>query len=100
MLTKKEIIKKIENNKETIKSFGVKKITLIGSYARGDAKPNSDIDFIIEFKSKRGLFDDYVHLLHFLQDLFKKEIDLGEEHLLREELKEFILGGNKIEAKI
>ena len=47
-----------------------------------------------------GSFDDYVHLLQFLRDLFDKEVDLGEERFLREELKQSILGGEKIEAKL
>ncbi len=100
MLTKEEIIKKIELNKDKIRSFGVKKLTLIGSYAQGNPSKDSDIDFLVEFKKRRGLFDDYAHLLHFLEDLLKKEIDLGDEHLIREELREFILGGQKVEAKI
>ena len=100
MLTKEEIIEKVELNKEKIRSFGVKKLTLFGSYARGEAKKNSDIDFLVEFKKGRGLFDDYVHLLHLLEDLFKKKIDIGEPHLLRGIFKESIFGGTKIEAKI
>ena len=100
MLTKEEIMKKIEQNKDKIRSFGVTKLTLIGSYAYGEQTKDSDIDFLVEFKKGRGLFDDYVHLLHFLEDLFKIEIDLGDQHLVRDELKEFILGGKKVEAKI
>lgn len=100
MLNKEQIIKKIEQNKDKIKAFGVKKLALIGSYARNEANEKSDIDFLVEFKQGRGLFDDYAHLLQFLRDLFGKEIDLGEKHLLREELKPYILGGKKIEAKI
>lgn len=100
LLTKKEIILKLEENKDKIKSLGVKKITLFGSYASDKAKPESDLDFLVEFEKGRGLFDDYVKLLHFLEDLFKKEVDLGEEHLLKEELRPYILGGKKIEARI
>ncbi len=100
ILTKKEIILRLEQNKEKIKSLGVKKITLFGSYASSKAKPESDLDFLVKFDKGRGLFDDYIKLLHFLEDLFKKEVDLGEEHLLREELKPYILGGKKIEARI
>ena len=54
----------------------------------------------MEFKKGRGLFDDYVNLLHFLEDLLSKNIDLGEKHLIREELKEYILRGKQIEAQI
>jgi len=103
ILNKETIIQKIEENREKIKSFGVKKLTLIGSYAHDEAKHESDIDFLVEFEKGRGLFDDYVHCLQFLRDLFGKEIDMGEKRLLREELKPNILGGlggKKIEAKL
>jgi uncharacterized protein len=100
MLSKEEILQKIGQNKKKIKSFGVKNLTLIGSYAHDEAKHESDIDFLVEFEKGRGLFDDYVHCLQFLRDLFGKEIDLGEKQLLREELKPNILGGKKIEAKL
>ena len=63
---------------------------LFGSYARNEGREDSDIDFLVEFEEGRGLFDDFVHLLHLLKDLFGKEIDMGEEHLLREELKPHI----------
>jgi len=100
MLTEDEIIRKIEFHREAIRGFGVKKIVLIGSYAAGRASKESDIDFLVYFQKGRGLFDDFVHLHQYLRDLFKREIDLGEEGLLREELKEAILGGKRLEAKI
>jgi uncharacterized protein len=100
MLNKENIIQKIEENRKKIKSFGVKKLALMGSYASGSSKDKSDIDFLVEFEKGRGLFDDYVHLLQFLRDLFGKKIDLGEKRLLREEIKSNILGGKKIEAKL
>jgi len=100
MLTQQKIIKTIEQNKKQIREFGVKSIALFGSYAHKSAKKKSDIDFLVEFKRGRGLFDDYIGLYHLLEDLFKKKIDLVEKHLVREELKKEIIGGKKIEAKI
>ena len=100
MLTKKQVVDKLEKNKKKIKSFGVEEIFLVGSYATGSATENSDIDFVVEFDNGRGLFDDFVHLRQFLQDLFGKEIDLGEKHLIREELVPFIFGGEQVEARI
>jgi len=100
MLNKEKIIQKIEQNKGKVRSFGVKKLVLIGSYARNEATNDSDIDFLVEFKQGRGLFDDYVHLLHFLEDLFGNNIDLVKSSLIREELKPYILEGKKIEARI
>ncbi len=100
MLNKEQIIKKIEQTKDKIKSFGVKKLALIGSYARNEANEQSDIDFLVEFEQGRGLFDDYTNLLQFLRDLLGKEIDLVKPYLIRKELKQSILGGKKIEAEI
>jgi uncharacterized protein len=100
MLTSNEIIDEIERNKEKIRLFGVTALTLVGSYARNEANENSDIDFVVEFAQGRGLFDDYVHLVQFLEDLFKKKIEVGERKLIKKELEPFILEGKKIEAKI
>ena len=100
MLKQNEIIRKIEENKKTIRAFGVRELILIGSYARGDAGKDSDIDFVVEFESGRGLFDDYVHLVQFLKDLLEKNVDMGDKHLIRKELLSAMLRGKKIEAKI
>lgn len=100
LLTEEKIMHMIEKHKEKIKSFGVKKLTLFGSYASGNATPSSDIDFLVEFEKGRGLYDDYVKLLQLLENLFGKKIDLVKPHLIREELKESILGGKKIATKL
>ena len=99
-LTSRIIIKKLEKEKNKLKERGVKKIGLFGSYAKDNQTSSSDIDFLVEFEEGRWLFDDFIHLVHFLKDLLGKGIDLGEEHLLREELKSYILEGEKVEAKI
>ena len=41
-------------------------IFICNTVAAGQAKEDSDIDFLVEFKKGRGLFDDFIHLLHFL----------------------------------
>ena len=95
-----KILREIEARRKEIRKFGVKKLVLIGSYANNTAHGNSDIDLLVEFKEGRGLFDDYVHLSQFLRGLFKKEVDIGDAHLIRDEIKQSILGGKKFEAKI
>lgn len=99
-LTAKEIIKKIEFHKSELKQFGVKKLGLFGSYAKGTAKKDSDLDFLVEFKDGRGLFDDYMGLMHLLKGMFKKDVDLVKTKLVKEALKESILEGKRYEAEI
>lgn len=100
MLNKKIILSKLEENAGKIKSFGIKEISLFGSYAKEEQKNGSDIDFLVQFDKGRGLFKDYIGLLHFLEDLFDKKIDIGEYNKIREELKDSIIKGVKYEAKI
>lgn len=99
-LNKDIILKKIEENKEKIRSFGVKSLKLFGSYAKGTQKKDSDIDFLVEFEEGRGLFDDKVGLLLMFEELFNKEIDLVKPNKIREELREYILNGEQYAAKI
>ncbi len=100
MLTKDQIMRKLQQNREKIRSFGVKRLTLFGSYAAGTAKNTSDIDFLVEFAPARGLYDDYTGLLSLLFNMFDKRVDLVKTTLIREELRSSILEGTQIEAQI
>jgi predicted nucleotidyltransferase len=37
--------------------YRVKKIAIFGSYARGEAKPESDVDILVEFSERKSLLD-------------------------------------------
>src|SRR3989344_939008 len=100
MVKAKEIIASVEKHNEEIRAFGVKSLTLFGSYARDQATVKSDVDFLVEFNQGRGGYDDYVGLLELLQKAMGKKVDLVKRHLVREELRPFILGGVKVEASI
>jgi len=38
-----------------LKKHGAKKISIFGSYVRGEATPESDLDIIVEFELPKGL---------------------------------------------
>ena len=47
----KDVIKQLKTlNQQLNKDFGVSKIGVFGSYARGKEKKNSDIDVLVEFE--------------------------------------------------
>ena len=71
---KREILKALSAHQAKIKSFGVKRLSLFGSSARGDQTPQSDLDFIAEFEKKS--FDSYMDLKFFLEDLLDRPVDL------------------------
>ncbi len=73
-LTDTVILETLEKNKEILKKYGVKKIGLFGSFARGEQKKNSDIDFLVEFENPN--FDDFMNLVFYLEDLFDRKVEL------------------------
>lgn len=84
-----EILKRYES---TIKEkFHVRKIGVFGSFARGEEKEGSDIDVLIELEDRYETFDNFMDLKFFLEDLFKREVDLVTVEALRPQLKDDIM---------
>ena len=54
---------------------GVKKASLFGSAARGEAKKGSDIDLIVEFKGRKSLLD-LAGLKQELEKVLGKRVDV------------------------
>jgi hypothetical protein len=80
-----------ENEDHMIESFGVKKIGLFGSFARGEGRIDSDIDVLVEFREGQKTFDNYMELKFYLEDLFKRDVDLVLETSIKPRLKDYIL---------
>ncbi len=63
---------------------------LFGSVARGEAQPDSDIDFLVEMESDRSLLDR-IALIQDLEDLLGKKVDVATVKGLREVWRDRIL---------
>lgn len=72
--SKKDILEALGANEAKIKGFGVRSLSLFGSYVRGENTPASDLDFVVEFEKKS--FDSYMDLKLFLEELFDRPVDL------------------------
>jgi predicted nucleotidyltransferase len=70
-----EIIDQLKSHAQEIKAcFGVKRIGLFGSFARGEQKESSDIDVLVEFE--KPTFRNFMDLSFYLEDLFGRRVDL------------------------
>ena len=78
-----------------LKKCGVKKISIFGSYVRGEATPESDLDIIVDF-------DEGISLL----DIVGFELDLSEilgisvELLTEKSISPYIIDDVLTEAKV
>uniref|UniRef100_A0A7C4VRS0 Polymerase nucleotidyl transferase domain-containing protein n=1 Tax=Desulfatirhabdium butyrativorans TaxID=340467 RepID=A0A7C4VRS0_9BACT len=76
-MNKDEIIVFLKENKPYIEQqFGVVRIGLFGSYVRGNAHEDSDIDIAVEMRDEH-IFRNFFSLERYLKEHLKKEIDLG-----------------------
>lgn len=91
LLTKKGILRRLEENREKIREYGIKRIGVFGSYVRDEQKEKSDLDVLIEFEKDKITFDNYMHLKFFIEDLFKCKTDLVILDDLKPRLKPYIL---------
>jgi len=69
-----EILRKLEENRKTIRGFGVRSLGIFGSYARGEQRETSDMDFLVEFDD--ATLRNYLNLKDFLEQLFGRPVDL------------------------
>ena len=88
-MTRDEILKKLEENFETIRGFDVRSLGIFGSYAREEQSEASDMDFLVEFD--RATFDNYFDLKFFLEDLFGRKVDLVIKDTIKPRIRSTIL---------
>ena len=63
------------SRQEIIERFGVRSLSLFGSVARDEARPDSDVDVLVEFNGPTT-FDSHMGLLLFLEDLLGRHVDV------------------------
>ncbi len=70
--------------------YGVVDLALFGSTVRDEAGPESDIDILVSLRGARGWRSGYSGVLHYLEDLFGRRIDLVVDRDVRAELRPYI----------
>ena len=88
-----EIKKRLHNEKPFLyEKYGVTEIGVFGSYVRGEQKPDSDIDILIELTDPPRLdLLDLVGLEYYLSDLLGRKADVAIKKNLRKRIGKRIL---------
>jgi len=89
-MSKDEIIARLKAQQARIKSFGVKSLAIFGSVARNEAKPESDLDLLVEFEEKIT-FDRYMDLKIYLEDYLGMKVDLVSQKMLKPQILTSVL---------
>jgi hypothetical protein len=89
--TKNDIFKVIKKNAPRLRSLGVSKIGLFGSFIKGDQHQGSDIDFLVEFEPSKKTFDNFYQLSVFLEEILQRRVEIVTPESLSPYLGPYIL---------
>lgn len=71
-------------------SYGAYNVRVFGSVARGEAKPESDVDLLVELEPQRTLLDQ-IALMQSLSELLGRKVDVTEPETIHELIKDQVL---------
>jgi len=74
-MKRSETLQKLATHRDELTQMGVKTLAVFGSVARDEARPDSDVDIMVEFKGP-ATFNGYMDLKFFLEDLLGYPVDL------------------------
>jgi len=75
MSTKEQTLALLKQNRDYLSTvYGVKKIGVFGSFAKGQPTEESDVDIIVEFERPIGL--RFVKFAEYLERLLGRKVDI------------------------
>ena len=87
----REAKKILKSHKKNLSTRGVRSLALFGSVARDEASAKSDIDILVDFDARKGLFI-FVDLKNYLENILdSSKVDLVTQGALHPALKKRIL---------
>ena len=83
-----EILTRLLENEAALKARGVSHAALFGSRARGDNRPDSDIDILIDLAPEApiGVWE-YAGLKAYIADLFEGPVDVVSRETLKPHIR-------------
>lgn len=84
----------LTSHREQLSQLGGDHLAIFGSVARNEATEDSDIDILVDFDSKKGLFG-FADLKFYLEEILGCRVDLVTRRALHPALKKRILSDAK-----
>ncbi|MCE5317401.1 MAG: nucleotidyltransferase family protein [Parachlamydia sp.] len=84
----------IKSHRKHLSRLGTRHLAIFGSTARNEARQTSDIDILVDFDAKKGLFV-FADLKFYLDDILNCDVDLVSMRALHPALKKRILSEAK-----
>ena len=83
-----DIIAKLKAAEPALRARGIRRAAVFGSIARGDNRPDSDIDILVEFEpGSEGSIYEYMNLKEYIAGLFDGPVDVIDRDALKPHLR-------------
>ena len=73
---KSDIFAELNKHEAELKSFGVRRWGLFGSFVTGRQTNESDVDILVEFESGKKSFDNFMRLAAFLEKQIGRRVEV------------------------
>ncbi len=90
-MTPEALARSLQSITKDLERLGVERLSVFGSHARGEAREDSDVDVLVEFRGPATL-QSYSDLKLLLEGLWQRKVDLVTERAIRPELRPRIRG--------
>jgi predicted nucleotidyltransferase len=89
MLSREDIFRSVESQREALRARGVRRLGLFGSFALNEAREDSVIDLLVELEPNR--VEQYFDVKFMLEDLLGRDVDLVIAEDIKPTLRKHIL---------
>ncbi len=86
-----DVVRRLVSAEKQVRGLGVRRLALFGSFVRDQARPESDVDVLVEFAPGRKSFDAFMALSDFLEQLLERRVDLVTTEALSPYIGPYIL---------
>ena len=88
---KEILLSLLKANSQKIRSCGVSKLSIFGSFTTGRLNADSDVDLLVEFDPAKKSYDNFMELSFFLEDLLGRKVELVTPQSLSKHIGPHIL---------
>lgn len=81
-----DVLAIISAHEEDLRRRHVATLSVFGSVARGEARPDSDVDLLVEF-DRTATYDLYLDLKEFLEEILNRPVDLLTSKAIHQRLR-------------
>jgi predicted nucleotidyltransferase len=75
-LSRDEAVRRLQTVEAEIRLLGVRRLALFGSVLRDEARPDSDVDLLVEFTPGEKSFDRFMALADLLESVLERRVEL------------------------